>query len=117
MGIAVPMYSNYSATAYSAEAINNIHTLEVALSDYYADFGTYVTGEYDANGTQSLLSGPLQWKPGEDDASQQYKYEVKSGSSCSNNIGICYEIIATGLGRKVPATEVITKPSDGKITR
>jgi prepilin-type N-terminal cleavage/methylation domain-containing protein len=115
VGIAVPMFGDYSTTAYGAEAVNNIHTLEVALSDYYVDNGTYVAGEYNASGAKTLESGPLAWTPGEDDANQQYKYEVKQSASCSNNIAICYEIVATGLGRKVPTTEIVRKPSDGKI--
>lgn len=115
LGIAVPMFSNYSTTAYGAEAVNNIHTLEVMLSDYYTDQGSYITGEYDASGTKTLESGPLQWRPGEADTDQQYIYEVKTSADCGNNIGICYEIVATGRGLKVPATNVVRKPSEGKI--
>lgn len=115
LGLAMPIYRNYSETAYGAEAINNIYVLEVALSEYYAENGTYVTGEYDANGAKTLKSGPLKWSPGEDDTQQQYSYQIKTSASCSNNIAICYEIVATGLGRNVPTNKIVSKPSDGKV--
>ncbi len=114
LSVATPLMLNYSTSARSAQAVNNIYTLEVALSDYYTDNGTYIIGQYDANGSKTLQTGPLDWQPAEADDQQQYSYQVLADPSCGS-IAICYQIWAVGLGREVPTNQRVRKASNGNI--
>ncbi|MDY6978779.1 MAG: type IV pilin protein [Pseudomonadota bacterium] len=104
--IAIPAYNGYISSARNTEAHNNMAALRLAEEEYYLENNTYVAGEYDAGGTQTLSTGALGWSPSEPDAEQQFKYTVTAGST--SDIATSYQITAQGLGDKVPTSVTLT---------
>jgi len=100
-GIAIPLYTNYIETSRNTEAFNDMNSLRLAEEEYFLENNTYVPGKYYATGTKSLQTGALGWSPAKPDNKQQFGYDVSASNTS-------YSITATGLGRDVPNSVVLT---------
>ncbi|HKJ22523.1 MAG TPA: hypothetical protein VKA13_05495, partial [Gammaproteobacteria bacterium] len=89
-------------TSRNVQGMNNMHSLRLAEEEYYLENHSYVSGKYDVkSGTKTLQTGALAWTPNEPDSKQQFAYDVSATAST-------YSIKATGLGRDVPSSVVLT---------
>lgn len=102
--IAIPMYQGYIKRAQMTEGVQNLHALEMAQEEYFADNSTYFMGADTA--TLITNSGGF-WEPGKkNEVDREFTYAVKAGAT--GNIATSYIATATGKDNKVPATEIIT---------
>ncbi len=86
-GIAIPLYSGYIKESKLGAARANVEPLRTALEDYWLDNGTYTDDAstatrdevWEPNGTKTLESGTLGWKPEGDN--DKFIYVVAASAS------------------------------------
>ena len=102
--IAIPMYSGYIKQSRLVEGQTELHAIEMAQEEYFADNSTYFEGGDAA--TLMANSGGF-WAPGiKNEADREFAYTVTAGAT--GNIATSYIATATGKGNNVPVTEVMT---------
>ncbi len=77
--VALPLYNGYIQTSREGVLIKNISTIEVFQEDARLRTGSYVAGNYDADGGDTGLSDPpLNWDPQDQDI--DYSVVLAGGS-------------------------------------
>ncbi len=87
--IAVPAYTGYVKTAQNTEGWNNLHSLQLALEEYYIENGTYVSTMEDSHS-----SAALNWRA-KPDAGGTHHFTYSIAACGSGSINTCYTITAT----------------------
>lgn len=106
---AYPAYTGYIQKGYDSEAIQEISTLEVVLSQYLIDNGTYVSANSD-----SAIKSNYGWSPATN--TPHFSYQVAANTGCPSGVKPCYTITATGLTGTPVAGRQIVKTSWGSLT-
>ncbi len=89
--IAIPAYNGYISQSRISAAAANLEPLRLAEEDYWLDNGTYVAGSWDPDGSKTLETGALGWKPDGDE--NNFTYTVTAGST--GDIKTSYSITVT----------------------
>lgn len=75
--IALPLYLNFVQEAQIHATLRNSEPLRLALEDFFLENGTYIAGDWQPAGAQTLQAGALSWHPDGDE--NQYNYNVAAG--------------------------------------
>jgi prepilin-type N-terminal cleavage/methylation domain-containing protein len=89
--IAVPMYIGYVEEGRLSAVRANVEPLRLALEDFFLENGTYQTGNWLADGSDTTLEDNIGWHPDGDGG--LYDYVVTAGAACA--ITSCYSITVT----------------------
>ncbi len=99
--IAIPMYIGYVEEGRLSAVRGNVEPLRLALEDFFLENGTYATGSWLADGSDTSLEANINWHPDGDGG--LYDYVVAAGAACA--ITSCYSVTVTST---TDATATIT---------
>lgn len=99
--IAIPSYMGYVEEGRMGSVRGNIEPLRLALEDFFLENGTYATGNWLADGSDTSLNANIGWHP--DGDGDLYNYSVAVGA-CAD-IAQCYTLTVTST---LDATATIT---------
>ncbi|MET0012853.1 MAG: prepilin-type N-terminal cleavage/methylation domain-containing protein [Sedimenticola sp.] len=106
-GIAIPAYRGYTETARLSAARANMEPLRIALEDYWLDNGSYISGAWSSDGSQSLAAeNGLGWRP--DAGGERFVYDVTAANG--GNISTSYRITVTHRDYPEATVSHIQKP-------
>jgi prepilin-type N-terminal cleavage/methylation domain-containing protein len=86
--IAVPAYNGYIEESRLTALRANVEHLRLALEDFFLENGTYATGNWLADGSDTSLETNIGWHP--DGDGEVHNYAVTAGAACA--INSCYSI-------------------------
>jgi prepilin-type N-terminal cleavage/methylation domain-containing protein len=89
--IAIPTYFSYIEESRLGAARANAESVRLALEDFFLENGTYATGSWLADGSDTSLETNIGWHPDGDGG--QYDYVVAAGAACA--ITSCYSVTVT----------------------
>ena len=99
--IAVPAYLGYVEEGRMGGVRGNIEPLRLALEDFFLENGTYATGSWLADASDTSLDTNIGWHP--DGDGNLYDYTVAAGAC--GDISQCYTLTVTST---VDASATIT---------
>jgi len=79
--IAIPSYRGYLSSTRDATTRSNIEPLRLAEEDNWLDTGTYVAGDWKADGSsRTLENAPLNWAPDGDENRFDYTVTISGAN-------------------------------------